>query len=246
MDWKRREIFSRLMVPPDIPIIVRVDGWRFKKVAGDLGLDKPYDIRLIKALIKASRDLMSLNLPIALSFIFSDEISFLISPPLPWNGRVEKISSVVSSFVSASVSLQLGKETSFDGRIVFVRNEGEVLDYLSWRQNEAWRNALNSYALAALLREGLSGEEAARRLHGKGAEFLHELIYKKLGINMAKIPSWQRRGVMVRKSLAMKETKYGPVERRIILVDWELPLFSSPEGREYLKESLEVERVFRE
>lgn len=244
LDWKRREIFSRLMVPAEIPIIVRVDGWRFRKVAEDLGLEKPYDIRFMEALVKASKDIMNLNLPIALSFIFSDEISFLVTPPLPWNGRVEKISSIISSFVSASVSLQFGREVSFDGRIVLAMNEGELLEYLAWRQNEAWRNALNSYALIALLREGLSGEEAARRLYGKGAEFLHELIFRKLGVNMAKIPSWQRRGVMVRKSLVVKETKYGPVERRVTLVDWELPLFSSPEGREYLKEALDAARVF--
>ena len=50
IDWKSREIFSSLKVPPDIPIVVRVDGWRFRKVAMELELEKPFDRRLIEAL----------------------------------------------------------------------------------------------------------------------------------------------------------------------------------------------------
>lgn len=245
LDWKSREIFSRLSIPVDIPVIVRVDGWRFRKLAEELELERPYDERLLRSLIDASKELMERNLPVALAYVFSDEISLLFAPPLPWNGRVEKIVSIVSSFISARTSLALGYAASFDGRIVLIRDEDELVSYLSWRQDEAWRNALNSYALLALEKEGLSREKAAEELHGKKSEYLHELIFKKLGVNIAKVPAWQRRGVLVRKAVRIKDMEHGPVERREIVVDWELPLFSSPEGLEYIKRMLETVPVFR-
>ncbi len=244
IDWKSREIFSRLSIPVDMPVIVRVDGWRFRKLAEELKLDRPYDERLARTLVKASKDLMERNLPVVLAYIFSDEVSLLFAPPLPWNGRVEKIVSIVSSFISARTSLALGYTASFDGRVVFLRDEDELVSYLSWRQDEAWRNALNSYALFALEKEGFSREDAARKLHGKKSEYLHELIFRKLGINMAKVPSWQRRGILVKKAVRIKDTEYGPVERREIVVDWELPLFSSPEGLEYIRRTLETVPIF--
>ena len=245
LDWKSREIFSRLCVPVDMPVIVRVDGWRFRKLAEELGLERPYDERLLTSLIDASKGLMERNLPIALAYLFSDEISFLLAPPLPWNGRVEKIVSIISSFISARTSLLLGHAASFDGRIVFLRDEDELVSYLSWRQDEAWRNALNSYALLALEKEGFSREEAAKKLHGRKSEYLHELIFRKLGINIANVPAWQRRGVLVRKAVKVKNTEYGPVERSEIVVDRELPLFSSPEGLDYLRGILRDMSIFR-
>ncbi|MEM2220078.1 MAG: tRNA 5'-guanylyltransferase, partial [Candidatus Korarchaeum sp.] len=138
------------------------------------------------------------------------------------------------------VSTVLNYPVCFDARIVIIRDLKDVLDYLSWRQSEAWRNALNSYALIALESTGLRREDAVRELRGKKAEQLHEVIFDKLGINIAKVPSWQRRGVVVRKGYKEKDSSLKRVTRKVPLVDWEIPLFSTPEGRDYLMESLKV------
>ncbi|MEM0017868.1 MAG: tRNA(His) guanylyltransferase Thg1 family protein [Candidatus Korarchaeum sp.] len=238
--WKDREVFSGLRVPVDSPLIVRVDGWRFHRVSEELGLNRPFDERLIRALSQVPLRLMRIGFPLALSFLFSDEISFLIYPPVPWNGRVEKLISVIPSYSSAIVSTVLNYPVCFDARIVIIRDLKDVLDYLSWRQSEAWRNALNSYALIALESTGLRREDAVRELRGKKAEQLHEVIFDKLGINIAKVPSWQRRGVVVRKGYKEKDSSLKRVTRKVPLVDWEIPLFSTPEGRDYLMESLKV------
>ncbi|MEM3869512.1 MAG: tRNA(His) guanylyltransferase Thg1 family protein [Candidatus Korarchaeum sp.] len=238
--WKDREVFSGLRVPVDSPLIVRVDGWRFHRVSEELGLNRPFDERLIRALSQVPLRLMRIGFPLALSFLFSDEISFLIYPPVPWNGRVEKLISVIPSYSSAIVSTVLNYPVCFDARIVIIRDLKDVLDYLSWRQSEAWRNALNSYALIALESTGLRREDAVRELRGKKAEQLHEVIFDKLGINIAKVPSWQRRGVVVRKGYKEKGSSLKRVTRKVPLVDWEIPLFSTPEGRDYLMESLKV------
>lgn len=72
-----------------------------------------------------------------------------------------------------------------------------------------------------LLDEGLDPVGAMERLRGMRESEIHELVFQK-GINLAKTPSWERRGVMIYRD-----------EGRI-LQDWELPLFSSPEGEELL------------
>lgn len=242
VDWKSREVFSNLRVPSDTPIIIRIDGWRFHKVAEELNLERPFDRRMIEALSQVPYKLMSMGLPLAFSFMFSDEISFLLHPPIPWSGRVEKIVSVIPSFASGIVSVSLNHPVSFDARIVFIRSISEALDYFIWRQLEAWRNALNSYALLALENSGMSREEAVKELSGKKSEQLHEIIFKRLGVNITKIPSWQRRGVVVKKELEERVGRSGKVIRRIPVVDWEIPLFSTPEGRNYLLKYLEIQQ----
>ncbi|MDW8035499.1 MAG: tRNA(His) guanylyltransferase Thg1 family protein [Candidatus Korarchaeum sp.] len=219
---------------------MRIDGWRFHKVSEELRLNRPFDERLIKVLSQVPVRLMKMGFPLALSFLFSDEISFLIYPPIPWDGRVEKLISVIPSYSSAIVSTLLNYPACFDARIVTIRNLEDILDYLSWRQSEAWRNALNSYALLALENSGLRREDAVKELKGKKAEQLHDIIFNRLGINVAKVPSWQRRGVIVRKGYEEKGSPYKRIVRKVPLIDWEVPLFSTAEGREYLMESLKT------
>ncbi len=234
-DWKSREIFSKLHLPPDLPVVIRVDGWNFHDVSERVYLARPFDKKLAKSLVMASIRVIRSGLPVSLAFSFSDEISFILNPPLPWNGRVEKLVSVLASITSSEVSRILSTWTAFDGRVVLVRRE-EIPEYLDWRQREAWRNALNSYAIMALERQGLKGRELAARLRGMKSPELHELIYRTLGINMAKIPAWQRRGVVVRRK---RHLRTDGIVRRKIVVDWSPPIFSSEEGRVYLRDTLE-------
>jgi tRNA(His) 5'-end guanylyltransferase len=61
------------------------------------------------------------------------------------------------------------------------------------------------------------------KLRGLREHEIHELVFQK-GINLAKTPIWERRGVIVYR-------KNGRVA-----VDWEIPLFSSKEGKAILTE----------
>ena len=61
------------------------------------------------------------------------------------------------------------------------------------------------------------------------------------GINLAMTPAWQRRGVLVYKKITEKEG-FNPItrqtvvaERSAVTVERDLPLFSSPEGKEFLR-----------
>jgi tRNA(His) 5'-end guanylyltransferase len=74
-----------------------------------------------------------------------------------------------------------------------------------------------------LIGEGMTATEAMERLRGMREHEIHELVFQK-GINLAKTPAWERRGVMV----------YRKGEQ--VTQDWELPLFSSEEGQKLVEE----------
>jgi tRNA(His) guanylyltransferase len=235
---ENREIFSNITTLP--PVFVRLDGRAFHRLAEDLILKKPFDERFSKAMIQVSTALVGdSGLCPDFAFTFSDEISLYFTR-LPFNGRVEKIDSVAASFAASSLTLALGVTTplSFDARVI-PATHSYAMEYLANRQNEAWRNHLNGYCQQALIEGGMSGKKAADRLKGLPAKDLHEMMHNR-GFNLATTPAWQRRGVLVYKKITEKEG-YNPIthqtvvaERSAVTVEQDLPLFTSPEGKEFL------------
>jgi tRNA(His) 5'-end guanylyltransferase len=176
------------------------------------------------------------------AYTFSDEIS-LFFPDLPFDGRVEKIDSVCAAFAASALTLALGcaQPLSFDARIVPVPGSLSR-QYLFGRQAEAWRNYVNATCQDTLIREGMNATEAAAFLRGLTSPQLHELMFSR-GVNLARGPAWQRRGVVVCRQEAAKPG-YNPVtgedvlaERHIVRVIENLPLFTSA-GSSRLLESL--------
>ena len=107
------------------------------------------------------------------------------------------------------------------------------------RQAEAWRNHINAYCQQALIEEGMDARKAAEQLRGLQAKDLHEMMHRR-GFNLAATPAWQRRGTLIHKKTTEKEG-FNPltqekviVERSSVAAESELPLFTSPEGREFL------------
>ena len=91
-----------------------------------------------------------------------------------------------------------------------------------------------------LIEEGMNGKKAAEHLKGLPSKALHDMMHVR-GFNLAMTPAWQRRGVLVYKMLTEKEG-FNPItqetvvaERSAVTVDKELPLFTSDEGKEFLR-----------
>lgn len=236
---ENRELFSNLTTIP--PIIVRLDGRAFHRLTETLGLEKPFDDFFNTSMCMVCSSLLSesgLNPDFA--FTFSDEISLYFTQ-LPFNGRVEKIDSVSASFAASALTLALGGTTllSFDARVI-PATPAFAMEYLANRQNEAWRNHINGYCQQVLIEEGMSGKKAAEHLKGLPSKALHEMMHVR-GFNLAMTPAWQRRGVLVCKKLTEKEG-FNPitqesvvVERSAVAVDKDLPLFTSDEGKDFLR-----------
>ena len=204
------------------PLVARADGRGFKNILA--GCRKPYDAGFASAMASSASSLFEdSGLSPVLAFTFSDEINlaFLVAP---FGGRVEKIDSLVAGSLSAVLSLQFGKPVSMDCRTIPLC-KAEIREYLIERQNETWRNHVFSYGFYMLKGEGLDSTQAMERLRGMRENEIHELVFQK-GINLAKTPCWERRGVMIYR------------DKGRILQDWELPLFSSRQGEEFLAQIL--------
>ncbi|WP_407354809.1 tRNA(His) guanylyltransferase Thg1 family protein [Methanolobus sp. WCC5] len=239
---KRREIYSDLRCIP--PAIVRIDGRNFKNALSRMGFEKPYDERFTSAIVDSIVSFFKRSgLSPVLAYTFSDEISFLFREDT-FDGRIEKIDSIIPSYISSAFTMALKPEepVSFDSRVIPLHDE-EVFNYLMWRQAEAWRNCINSYAYYTLLNEGMEEKEAARQLKNKRSPDIHELLFDR-GINISKVPAWQRRGIMVLKEIAEIEG-FNPhlnistkSTRTKVTVDRDIPLFGSKEGEIFLRKAL--------
>ncbi|WAC04836.1 MAG: tRNA 5'-guanylyltransferase [Methanoregula sp.] len=236
---ENRELFASITTVP--PVIVRLDGRAFHRLAHMLGLSKPFDARFSHAMGAVCRSLVAdSGLSPEFAYTFSDEISLYL-PKLPFSGRVEKIDSVAASFAASALTLALecAEPIAFDARTIPVTPE-YVVEYLVNRQDEAWRNHLNGYCQQALIADGMKPRQAAARLKGMPSNELHDLMHAR-GVNLAKTPAWQRRGVLVYKKTAEKEG-FNPLTkekvkaiRSSVIIDDDLPLFTSPEGQAFLR-----------
>jgi|SRR5665648_137653 len=241
---KRSEIYSDLRAIE--PCFVRLDGRNFKRTLDRLGFEKPYDARLRDGFVNAALRLFrESGLDPVFIYTFSDEVSVFFRN-LPFDRRVEKIDSVLASFFASALTIELGVDTplAFDSRIVCVHPE-TIVDYLHWRQAECFRNCLNSYVYYALRKGGvgdagesypIDGKEAARIMKGMKAPDMHELLFS-CGININDVDAWQRRGVLVYNEECTKEGlnpfdgEHVVTSRRRIVVDMDIPLFSSSAGQ---------------
>jgi tRNA(His) 5'-end guanylyltransferase len=236
---ENRELFAAITTAP--PALVRLDGRSFHRLAKVIGFAKPFDERFSHAMAAVCKSLVAdSGLSPAFAYTFSDEISLYLNR-LPFSGRVEKIDSVAASYAASAltIALEIDAPVSFDARTIPATQEFAA-EYLSNRQDEAWRNHINAYCQQALIDDGMKSRQAAAKLKGMPSKELHDLMHAK-GVNLAKTPAWQRRGVLVYKREKVV-TGYNPVKdekvvatRSAVVIDRNLPLFTAPEGREFLR-----------
>ncbi len=228
---KEFEVYSSLRVPKNSKIIVRLDGRSFHKLARDLNLVKPYDENFYRVISEVCRDLFE-EFSAEFVYTFSDEISLLLNQ-IPFDGRVEKINSVIASFTSSSFVMhydtQFKKPPAFDSRIIPI-NDGDILNYFKWRQDESWRNCVNSHGISHL-KNKYSNTEANDKINGMNLNDIHELLFEN-GINLNDIETYKKRGIAVyRKNKKVvgfnkKENKNQTSYRSYVYTDWELPIFN--------------------
>ena len=225
------EVYSSLKVPKNSKIIVRLDGRSFHKLARDLNLVKPYDENFYKVISEVCRDLFE-EFSAEFVYTFSDEISLLLDN-VPFDGRVEKINSVIASFTASSFVMhydaQFKKPPAFDSRIIPI-NDDDILDYFKWRQDESWRNCVNSHGIS-YLKTKYSNKDANDKINGMNLSDIHEFLFEN-GINLNDVETYKKRGIAVyRKNKKVvgfnkKENKNQTSYRSYVYTDWELPIFS--------------------
>ena len=228
---KDYEVYSSLKVPKNSRVIVRLDGRAFHKLASDLKLVKPYDKNFYQVMAVVCEDLFREFSP-SFVYTFSDEISLLLNN-IPFDGRIEKINSVMAGFASSSFvihyDIDFKKPPAFDSRIIPI-NDDDILDYFRWRQDESWMNCVNSHGIS-YLKTKYSNNEANDKINGMKLNEIHELLFQN-GINLNDIETYKKRGIGIyRKNKKVvgfnkKENKNQTSYRSYVFTDWELPIFN--------------------
>jgi len=233
---EENEIFSNLRIPQNNEFFIRLDGRRFSGLCKLLDAEKPFDVRIARCFVEAARAVYSSGFNPSLCYLCSDEVNLLFLPPPPFNGRLEKLDSVLASIVSSGFSLAVneifGKKmvATFDSRVILTPTE-LVFEYLAWRQRECNGNYLNAYGYWTLIREGLNPRTAAQQLEGLDSAQIAKLITKH-GVDLSKKPIWQRKGILLyRKTTVKYRTRVEEIKRTRLEEDWAPPDFASRNGR---------------
>ena len=228
---KDYEVYSSLKVPKNSKIVIRLDGRSFHKLARDLNLVKPYDEKFYHVIAEVCQDLFKEFSPLFI-YSFSDEISLLFDK-VPFDGRLEKIDSVIASFAASSFVMNYDvafkKPPAFDSRAIPISDD-DILKYFRWRQDESWRNCVNSHGIS-YLKTKYSNTEVNDKINGMKLNDIHELLFQN-GINLNDIETYKKRGMGIyrknkkvvgfNKKENINQTSY----RSYVYTDWELPIFS--------------------
>ena len=234
---KEYEVYSSLRVPKNSRIIIRLDGRSFHQLARDLDLEKPYDENFYHVIADVCEDLFREFSPLFV-YAFSDEISLLLDN-VPFDGRLEKIDSVIASFAASSFVIhydtEFKKPPAFDSRVIPV-NDDDILKYFRWRQDESWMNCVNSHGIA-YLKTRYSNGEANDKINGMKLNDIHELLFQN-GINLNDVETYKKRGIGIYRrnkkvvGFNKKENRNQTSYRSYVYTDWNLPIFSDEFFRE--------------
>jgi tRNA(His) guanylyltransferase len=222
---KGLEIYHGLKVPPGAWPILRIDGRGFSGLTSRVNFEKPFDRYFDECMGHATRVLME-NLGAVYGYHQSDEISLLLPRNTPlFDRELEKLVSVSAGLATSAFALKLAaghpnleEYPHFDSRLIVACNAEDVWSYFHWRQLDATRNALNSYAhWTAIQQDGLSNTAAGKIFENKGVEFKNEFLFQH-GINFNDCPAWQKRGTgMVWETY--KKQGFNPVVQKVVEVE---------------------------
>lgn len=253
---KEYEQCGELVLPQNIPIIIRLDGNSFSKLTKKLNFKKPFDDSFREGMEAAMKEVMDYT-GAKIGYCQSDEITLLIVNPLSQkflSNRISKICSLVASNATNGFNKYfIDKDNYFPNACfdcrVFVVPEKEVNNVFLWRQKDAWKNAVYAYAFFEILNQKkISNRKATSILKNMSLNEKREFIKKELNFDIDALDSKFKIGFcMFRKKVKIpvselpkesqkhiKDKKF--IERNQLYTDLNIPLFN--EKHEYIEQFL--------
>lgn len=186
-------------VVPEMLMVARIDGRGFTRLTKEVHqFQVPFDERFRDCMVGTTEHLLQCGFRVIYGYTQSDEISLLFHRDESSFGRkLRKFNSVLAGEASAKFSLLLGDLGAFDCRVIALPNEGLVVDYFRWRNEDAHRNALSAHCYWALRKHGADVREATERLSGMSVPDKNELLFTTQNLNFNDVPNWQKRGTGV-------------------------------------------------
>lgn len=167
---KAYELASETRLNPLLPFMARCDGRGFSKLTKHL--DKPA-IAFNECMIHATKHLAK-HTHADLSYTQSDEITLVFLPTREYifDGRVQKIASVVASMASVAFNQTIAENLPalshnlpvFDCRVYQVPDVSEAANALLWRVRDATKNASSMVARAHFSHKSLDGKSTRERI----------------------------------------------------------------------------------
>jgi len=191
-----------------LPVILRFDGNSFSKFTKVTHLEKPFDERLMRAMVEACRAVLNYCSGAQVAYTQSDEISVLLRndqnyETQPFLGaRIQKLASLCTAVVSVAFDRAFRAEgfehypaPAFDCRI-FILPPHEAQNYFRWRQLDCWKNCVAAFAHYKLGQK-MGRKTAQKLLHGQGRADQIGLCLRHLGESPEDLPVKWRHGICV-------------------------------------------------
>lgn len=189
---------------PLVPVIARLDGKSFHTWTADL--KRPYDERMTKLMQSVTRSLVR-QTNARIGYVQSDEISLVfytddMASPIFFDGKVQKMVSVLSSMASAYFNgfvpdyFEAERPLAFfDCRVWSVPNKVEAANAILWREQDAAKNSISMAARAFF--------KHSEVMNKSGPE-MQEMMFKQHGVNWNNYPPEFKRGTFVRRKTFKK------------------------------------------
>lgn len=227
---KSYENAYRMQMPKRMPVIIRIDGKAFHTYTK--GMIKPFDEDLAQAMWETCKFLTANVMGCKLAYYQSDEISLLLTnydklTTEAWfDNNLQKIVSISASLATAKFNEVMRekypeKQLAFFDARAWVLPQDEVCNYFLWRQQDATKNSISMVAQANFPHKQLQSLN--------GSQLQDKLMLEK-GLNWNDLPTWQKRGVCIKKQGYMN----GETARTKWEVDMNIPIFS--QNREYVEQ----------
>jgi tRNA(His) guanylyltransferase len=195
---KRYEAVSSHTLTPNSPVLIRVDGRAFH--TWTKGLDKPFDIAFINAMVNAAIDTAREMQGFKLAYAQSDEATFMLDDDIdhpetqPWFGNeLNKLVSISASAFTAYFAREAAWKlparmppATFDAR-AFNVPEADAPNVFVWRQKDWYRNSVQMCA---------QWHYSHKQLQGRKLPELHEMLHDR-GLNWADLDPVLKNGTFI-------------------------------------------------
>ena len=181
------------------PVIIRIDGKSFHTWTKKC--EQPFD-EILHEMMKATMNYLVGEIQNAVyGYTQSDEISILLcdwttlTTEQWFNGNIQKIASVAASLTTGmfnNIPHNFSSKCAFFDARVFNIPFADVHNYFLWRQKDATRNSIQTYA-----RMYFSHKE----LNKKSNNDIQQMLFEQHGVNWNDLEVWKKRGSHVYKSL---------------------------------------------
>lgn len=158
---------------PNLPVIARLDGRAFHTLCR--GMDKPFDLGMVTAMQGTAGYLLEEFHP-EFAYVQSDEITLAWNYPTLFDGRYQKLTSILAGTASVKFSSYGLKDKFgiFDCRVWQVPTLQEVIDAVVFREDDATKNSISACAQSMFSHKELQGvrsKEKIEMMNQKGFEW---------------------------------------------------------------------------